>query len=83
MSQTAIINVALRSAAAASEIMQDIALDLGVVITRLHSMAYDVEACEESYENVEDLICDLECALLEYDGINIEDIEVTDGECCK
>jgi hypothetical protein len=78
MSHTVTIKVALRSASALSQVISDIALDLGVIIVMDHSMKYDVYAHEESYDRVYDLICDVECALLEYDCINIEDIEVSE-----
>jgi hypothetical protein len=77
MEHTAIINIALRSASIAAQIMQDIALDLGVTITQMHSMAYEAVSLDGDYENTEDLMGDLECALLAYDNINIEDITVT------
>jgi type IV pilus biogenesis protein CpaD/CtpE len=71
------IQIALRSASQVSEIIKDIALDLGCEINRVHSCEYDVESNEDD-GNIEDLIVDVECALLEY-GINIEDIQVNEA----
>jgi hypothetical protein len=72
------IQIALRSASQVSEIIKNIALDLGCEITMVHSCEYEVEANHDDYTSPEDLMAEIETVLLD-NGVNIEDIAVLEA----